>query len=111
MDKGIALDSAKRMADWFVNCMSVDIEQELLYGTFYYYVGRDPKRRFRGAQWNQAFAVMGMLSAGRVFSDEKYLDAAGYIIRARKKGKKCIGCPECSCSNSCGSCPGQCSNK
>ena len=37
--------------------------------------------------------------------------AAGYIIRAKKKGKKCIGCPECSCSNSCGSCPGRCSNQ
>lgn len=84
MDKGVALDSAKRMADWFVNCMSTDMEQELLYGTFYYYVGRDPKRRFRGAQWNQAFAVMGMLSAGKVFGDEKYLDAAGYIIRELK---------------------------
>ena len=30
--------------------------------------------------------------------------ATGYIIRAKKKGKKCIGCPySCSCQNkSCG---------
>ena len=30
--------------------------------------------------------------------------AAGYVIRAKKKGRKCIGCPEGSCSGNCGKC-------
>ncbi len=33
--------------------------------------------------------------------------AAGYIYRAKKSGKKCIGCPDgssCSCSGGCKSC-------
>lgn len=39
------------------------------------------------------------------------LAAAGYIYKAKKSGKKCIGCPEggscgCSCSGSCGHCSG-----
>lgn len=29
--------------------------------------------------------------------------AAGYVIRAKKKGRKCIGCPEGSCGGKCGS--------
>ena len=37
--------------------------------------------------------------------------AGWYIIRAKKKGKKCIGCPECNCQSTCGSCPGQCGGK
>lgn len=34
--------------------------------------------------------------------------AAGYIYKSKKKGVKCIGCPEgCSCaSKSCGGCTG-----
>ena len=33
--------------------------------------------------------------------------ASGYIIKERKRGVKCIGCPEgCSCSGGCG---GNCS--
>ncbi|MBE6539819.1 MAG: FeoB-associated Cys-rich membrane protein [Ruminococcaceae bacterium] len=34
--------------------------------------------------------------------------ALWYIIRAKKKGKKCIGCPESSCPSS-GKCGGNCS--
>ncbi|MBQ9984764.1 MAG: FeoB-associated Cys-rich membrane protein [Oscillospiraceae bacterium] len=31
--------------------------------------------------------------------------AARYVIKAKKSGKKCIGCPDGgSCSGSCGSC-------
>jgi len=33
--------------------------------------------------------------------------AAGYIVRSRKKGKKCIGCPD-SCACSAGNCAGGC---
>ena len=38
--------------------------------------------------------------------------AAWYVIRAKKKGKKCIGCPDsCSCdSKTCGGCCG-CTDK
>ncbi len=38
--------------------------------------------------------------------------AAWYVIRAKKKGKKCIGCPDgCSCdSKGCGCC-GSCADK
>ena len=37
--------------------------------------------------------------------------AAAYIIKAKKSGKKCIGCPDSgSCGKgSCGSCASQCS--
>ena len=43
--------------------------------------------------------------------------AAGYVIYSRKKGRKCIGCPDSgccgknedsACSGSCGSCSGCC---
>ena len=36
--------------------------------------------------------------------------ALGYVIRAKKKGVKCIGCPSgASCGKSgCGGCNGQC---
>ena len=37
--------------------------------------------------------------------------AGWYIIRAKKKGKKCIGCPDCRCSGGCGNCSGQCGGK
>lgn len=32
--------------------------------------------------------------------------AIGYVVKAKKSGKKCIGCPGdgCSCSGSCGCC-------
>ncbi len=33
---------------------------------------------------------------------------AGYILKTRKKGRKCIGCPQ-SCD--CGSCSGTCGKK
>ena len=33
--------------------------------------------------------------------------AAGYVWRSRKRGVKCIGCPDAKhCSGNCGSCPG-----
>jgi len=33
--------------------------------------------------------------------------AAGYIYKAKKSGKKCIGCPDGdSCSGNCGQCGG-----
>ena len=32
--------------------------------------------------------------------------AIGYIIRSKRRGARCIGCPD---SGSCGSCSGQCS--
>ena len=35
--------------------------------------------------------------------------AAFYIYKAKKSGKKCIGCPDSStCSGHCGSCSGKC---
>lgn len=30
--------------------------------------------------------------------------AAGYVIKAKKSGRKCIGCPSSGCSGKCGSC-------
>ena len=34
--------------------------------------------------------------------------AAGYVYKAKKNGKKCIGCPSggCSCDGGCGGCQG-----
>ena len=39
--------------------------------------------------------------------------AAGYIVKAKKSGKKCIGCPDCSCcpSSESGSCSCGCSSE
>ena len=35
--------------------------------------------------------------------------AAGYVYISKKKGKKCIGCPDSgTCSGNCGSCGGNC---
>ena len=35
--------------------------------------------------------------------------AAGYIWKEKKKGKKCIGCPDSgTCGGSCGGCSGCC---
>ena len=35
--------------------------------------------------------------------------AVGYIIKAKKSGKKCIGCPDgCSCSSGESGCGGNC---
>ena len=49
-------------------------------------------------------AVIGLIVGG----------AVGYIIKAKKSGKKCIGCPSCTgcsacCSGSCGICTSACS--
>ena len=34
-----------------------------------------------------------------------------YICRAKKKGVKCVGCPDSStCSGNCGTCSGTCQN-
>ena len=36
--------------------------------------------------------------------------AAGYLYKAKKKGVKCIGCPDgAKCSGNCGGCSGSCS--
>ena len=38
--------------------------------------------------------------------------ASYYIYRAKKSGKKCIGCPSCSsCSGKCSSCKCDCKSK
>lgn len=38
--------------------------------------------------------------------------AIGYIVKAKKSGKKCIGCPDGgSCSGSCGHCACGCENE
>ena len=35
--------------------------------------------------------------------------AAWYIYRAKKRGQKCIGCPDSgTCSGHCGACSGKC---
>ena len=38
--------------------------------------------------------------------------AAGYIYKAKKQGRKCIGCPDsATCSGNCSGCCGNCSHK
>ena len=34
--------------------------------------------------------------------------AAWYVIKSKKSGRKCIGCPEGSCSGQCSCCSGGC---
>ena len=36
--------------------------------------------------------------------------ATWYIVRSKKKGQKCIGCPG-GCGSSCSACTGQCGKK
>ena len=46
-----------------------------------------------------AIAIIAVIVGGAIF----------YVIKAKKSGKKCIGCPDgCSCNGSCG---GSCSIK
>ena len=46
-----------------------------------------------------AIAIIAVIVGGAIF----------YVIKAKKSGKKCIGCPDgCSCNGSCG---GSCSTK
>ena len=46
-----------------------------------------------------AIAIIAVIVGGAIF----------YVIKAKKSGKKCIGCPDgCSCN---GSCSGSCSTK
>ena len=46
-----------------------------------------------------AIAIIAVIVGGAIF----------YVIKAKKSGKKCIGCPDgCSCNGSCG---GSCSAK
>ncbi len=38
--------------------------------------------------------------------------AVAYIIRAKKSGQKCIGCPDSkTCSHNCSCCSSKCKNK
>ncbi len=38
--------------------------------------------------------------------------AGGYVYKARKKGVKCIGCPDAkTCSGNCAGCSGACAHK
>ena len=46
-----------------------------------------------------AIVIIAVIVGGAIF----------YVIKAKKSGKKCIGCPDgCSCN---GSCSGSCSTK
>lgn len=37
--------------------------------------------------------------------------AAGYVYKEKKRGVKCIGCPDgCSCGGNCSGCSGGCQN-
>ena len=46
-----------------------------------------------------AIVIIAVIVGGAIF----------YVIKAKKSGKKCIGCPDgCSCNGSCG---GSCSTK
>ena len=37
--------------------------------------------------------------------------AAWYVIKAKRSGKKCIGCPDSDCASTCGGCSGNCTCK
>lgn len=37
--------------------------------------------------------------------------AAWYVVKAKKSGRKCIGCPEGSCSGQCAHCSCGCGEK
>ena len=50
-----------------------------------------------------AFVLVALIVAG----------ATVYIVRAKKSGRKCIGCPDANCCSRCGDCStcGGCQNK
>ena len=81
MDREDILARARRMADWIADNLGADPKWEMLLGTVLHCSERDPKRHFPAPQWNQAFVMMSMLSAHRVFGDDKYRRAAAAIAR------------------------------
>ncbi|NMA43637.1 MAG: hypothetical protein GX946_09685 [Oligosphaeraceae bacterium] len=74
--KDEALASARLLADWHVVNLNRDFEGCGSAGSFPFTVSPDKKSITAAADWNVAFGIMGMLSAGKVFGEEKYLETA-----------------------------------
>ena len=70
-----ALERARRLADWIVANQTPDEDYLADAGNFPFVVSADGVPRAAN-NWNHAFAIMGLLAAGRVFGEERYTQAA-----------------------------------
>ena len=70
-----ALDRARRLADWIVANQTPDEDYLADAGNFPFVVSAEGVPRAAN-NWNHAFAIMGLLAAGKVFGEERYTQAA-----------------------------------
>ena len=76
------LESARRAADWVINNQIPPRARDVMGGNFIfsrYYNTRVASDAC--AEWNLAFGIMAMLSAGKVFGEKKYLRSAEGMMR------------------------------
>ena len=78
-----SLEVSKALADWLLACQLPENHFFAEAGDFYVSCGPDGKT-FRAANWNLAFAIMGLLAAYRHFGEEKYRTGAGRMARYLK---------------------------
>ena len=78
-----SLSIAGNLADWLLACQMPENHFFAESGTFYCSCGPDGKT-FRAANWNLAFAIMGLLSAYHHFGEEKYRTGAERMARYLK---------------------------
>ena len=78
-----ALSIAGNLADWLLACQMPENHFFAESGTFYCSCGPDGKT-FRAANWNLAFAIMGLLSAYHHFGEAKYRTGAERMARYLK---------------------------
>lgn len=74
------LDAARGIADWYVRNQFHN-GQSPSDGLFHFHVLKDTCETAPAFEWNVAFGIMGMLSAAKVFDDEKYLDSADRMAK------------------------------
>lgn len=78
------LKCARLLADWYVNNQLNPDPHTAVAGEIISYRAKNDPGIYLACQWHLAFAVMGMLSAGKVFQDEKYLNAADKMMQYLK---------------------------
>ncbi len=76
-----ALNSARLTAEWYVRNVNWDVNTSAAAGSFPFQTSFNirPVTAY-SAQWNLGFGIMGMLSAGKVFDEERYFDTAAQMM-------------------------------
>ena len=75
------LECARLLADWYVNNQFNPDPHTAISGEIISYRKPGDPKEYLACQWHLAFALMGMLSAAKVFQDQKYQDAADRMAR------------------------------